>query len=60
MKTSQLKATTATLRFHLVHVPARLARTARTQLTVHLPERRPWRDAWLSLSDALHRPPSTA
>ncbi|MFG2859006.1 IS1380 family transposase [Streptomyces mirabilis] len=54
------RATTATLRAHLVHVPARLARTARTQLTVHLPERRHWRDAWLSLFDAVHRPPSTA
>jgi DDE family transposase len=54
------RATTATLRAHLVHVPARLARTARTQLTAHLPERWYWRDAWLSLFDAVHRPPSTA
>jgi hypothetical protein len=52
------KATTATLRAHLVHVPARLARTARTKLTAHLPEHWPWRDAWLTLLDAVHRPPS--
>ena len=54
------RATTATLRAHLVHVPARLARTARTKLTAHLPEHWPWRDAWLSLFDAVHRPPTTA
>ncbi|MCQ4083149.1 IS1380 family transposase [Streptomyces sp. RB6PN25] len=54
------KATTATLRAHLVHVPARLARTARVKLTVHLPEQWPWRDAFLSLFDAVHCPPSTA
>jgi hypothetical protein len=51
------KATTATLRAHLVHVPARLARTARTQLTAHLPEHWPWQDAFLSLFDAVHQPP---
>jgi hypothetical protein len=52
------KATTATLRAHLIHVPARLARTARTQLTAHLPEHWPWRNAWLDLFDATHRPPA--
>jgi hypothetical protein len=54
------KATTATLRAHLVNVPARLARTARIYLTAHLPERWPWRDAFLALFDAVHRPPPTA
>ncbi|MBV9024433.1 MAG: IS1380 family transposase [Streptomycetaceae bacterium] len=54
------KATTATLRAHLVNVPARLARTARTYLIAHLPERWPWRDAWMSLFEAVHRPPSPA
>jgi hypothetical protein len=54
------KATTATLRAHLVHVPARLARTARTQLTAHLPAHWPWQDAFLSLFDAVHQPPPTA
>lgn len=53
------KATTATLRAHLINVPARLARTARTKLTAHLPEHWPWREAFLSLFDAVHRPPST-
>jgi hypothetical protein len=51
------KATTATLRTHLVNVPARLARTARTKLTVHLPEHWPWRDAFTSLFEAVHCPP---
>jgi hypothetical protein len=51
------RATTATLRAHLIHVPARLARTARTQLTAHLPKHWPWQDAFLSLFDAVHRPP---
>jgi hypothetical protein len=54
------KATTATLRSHLVHVPARLARTARTKLTVHLPEHWPWREAYQGLFEAVHRPPATA
>jgi hypothetical protein len=52
------QSTTATLRAHLIHVPARLARTARTKLTAHLPGHWPWRDAWLSLFNAVHRPPS--
>ncbi|WAX76774.1 hypothetical protein [Streptomyces sp. KMM 9044] len=57
------KATTAPLRAHLVHVPARLARTARTartKPTAHLPANWPWRDAWLSLFDAVHHPPAPA
>jgi len=51
------KATTATLRAHLVNVPARLARTARTKLTVHPPEHWPWRDAFTGLFEAVHSPP---
>ncbi|WP_411130417.1 IS1380 family transposase [Streptomyces sp. x-19] len=39
------KATTATLCAHLVHVPARIARSAR-RLTLHLPRRWPWQHAW--------------
>lgn len=35
------KATTATLRSHLVHVPARIARSAR-RITLHLPHNWPW------------------
>jgi Transposase DDE domain group 1 len=53
------RATTATLRAHLVHVPARLARTARTQLTAHLPQHWPWRDAFTTLFDAVRQPPPT-
>jgi hypothetical protein len=40
-----------------VNVPARLARTARTKLTVHLPEHWPWRDAFTGLFEAVHSPP---
>lgn len=50
------KATTATLRTHLVHVPARLARTARTKLTAHLPVNWPWRDAYQDLFEAVRQP----
>jgi hypothetical protein len=53
------KATTATLRAHLVHVPARIARSAR-RLTLHLPQRWPWQNAWTQLFDTLHRPPEQA
>ncbi|WNV89005.1 IS1380 family transposase [Umezawaea sp. Da 62-37] len=48
------KATTATLRAHLIAVPARLARSARCYLTVHLPRHWPWRDARQQLFDAVH------
>ncbi|WP_155059096.1 IS1380 family transposase [Streptomyces blattellae] len=53
------KATTATLRAHLVQVPARLARSAR-RLTLHLPQRWPWQDAWMQLFDTVHRPSKPA
>jgi Transposase DDE domain group 1 len=53
------KATTATLRAHLVHVPARLARTARIKLTAHLPANWPWCDAYQGLFEAAHRPPAS-
>ena len=54
------RATTATLRTHLINVPARLARSAR-RLTLHLPERWPWQPAWENLHAAIHRPsPRTA
>lgn len=52
------KATTATLRAHLIHVPARLARTARIKLTAYLPVNWPWRDAYLGLFEAVHHPPA--
>ena len=42
------KATTATLRRKLVHVPARVASSAR-RLTLHLPTDWPWEQAWTEL-----------
>lgn len=55
------RATTATLRDHLIAVPARIAGSART-LTLHLPTRWPRRAraAWENLFDALHAPPRPA
>jgi hypothetical protein len=49
------RATTATIRAHLINVPARLARSAR-RLTLHLPERWPWEPAWANLHAAIRRP----
>jgi hypothetical protein len=50
------RATTATIRAHLITVPARLARSAR-RLTLHLPESWPWQPAWQALHAAACRPP---
>jgi hypothetical protein len=50
------KATTGTIRDHLINVPARLARSAR-RLTLHLPERWPWRDDFTQFFDLAHAPP---
>lgn len=50
------RATTATIRAHLIGVPARLARSGR-RLILHLPECWPWRPAWQALHAAVHRPP---
>jgi hypothetical protein len=52
------RATTATIRAHLINVPARLARGAR-RLTLHLPQRWPWEPAWVNLHAAIHRPHAT-
>jgi len=49
------RATTATIRAHLINIPARLARSAR-RLTLHLPEQWPWEPAWANLHTAIHRP----
>ncbi|MEK8146640.1 transposase [Streptomyces sp. M10(2022)] len=46
------KATTATLRTHLIHVPARIARSAR-RITLHLPHNWPWQHAWTHLFDTV-------
>ncbi|MFJ9034887.1 transposase [Streptomyces sp. NPDC102274] len=51
------KATTATLRAHLINIPARIARTAR-HLTLHLPERWHGQDAFTAHFDAAHAPPA--
>lgn len=48
------RATTATIRAHLINVPARTARGAR-RLTLHLPEGWPWQAAWEGLHTAIHR-----
>ncbi len=42
------KATTATIRTHLISVPARLARSAR-RLRLHLPTHWPWEHPWQAL-----------
>jgi hypothetical protein len=52
------RATTATIRAHLINVPARIARGAR-RLTLHLPEGWPWEAAWAGLHTAVHRKPRT-
>jgi hypothetical protein len=53
------RATTATIRDHLINVPARLARSAR-RITLHLPEHWPWSKDFSQLSRAVHAPPPTA
>ena len=50
------RATTATIRDHLINVPACLARSAR-RLTLHLPERWPWRRDFTQLFSTVHAPP---
>jgi len=54
--TFHARATTSTIRAHLINVPARLARSAR-RMTLHLPEHWPWQPAWESLHVVLHPPP---
>ncbi len=53
------KATTATIRAHLVHTPARIARSAR-RMTLHLPRHWPWQAAWTQLFHATGDPPAAA
>jgi hypothetical protein len=48
------RATTATIRAHLINIPARIARSAR-RITLHLPEHWPWEPAWTNLHQAIHR-----
>jgi Transposase DDE domain group 1 len=53
------RATTATIRTHLINVPARLARSAR-RLVLHLPTDWPWEHPWTQLVDSVHAPPQAA
>ena len=53
------KARGATLRRHLITVPARLARP-QGKPTLHLPTHWPWHNAWHALHDAVTSPPPTA
>ncbi|TMR88521.1 hypothetical protein EJK15_65755 [Nonomuraea basaltis] len=52
------RARGATLRRHLISVPARIARYGRGRLTLHLPTGWPWQAAWLNTFTATHDPPS--
>ncbi|KYH45582.1 IS1380 family transposase [Branchiibius sp. NY16-3462-2] len=52
------KATTTSIRRKLINVPARIASSAR-RLTLHLPTRWPWKDAWTRLFNSTCGPPGT-
>lgn len=54
--TRHARARWATLRTHLINVPARVASSAR-RLTLHLPVDWPWADAWTALHEAAADPP---
>jgi len=53
------RATTATLRRKLVHLPCRIATSAR-RLTLHLPRDWPWQTAWTQLITRVSDPPTAA
>jgi hypothetical protein len=53
------RATTATVRRKLIHVPARVASSGR-RITLHLPQLWPWQQPWTRLFDRVADPPSTA
>ena len=55
--TFHAKATTATIRDHLIDVPARIARTAR-RLILHLPQDWPWETAWTALHGRRQQAPT--
>ncbi|RPF26231.1 IS1380 family transposase [Georgenia muralis] len=54
--TRHARARTATIRKHLITVPARLATSAR-RLRLHLPKDWPWEHPWRALNDAAFAPP---
>lgn len=51
-------ARAATIRRHLINIPARLAHRAR-RLVLHLPSHWPWQHPWQTLFDHIHPPPAT-
>ncbi len=53
------KARTGTIRRKLIHVPARIATSAR-RIRLHLPESWPWQTGWEKLFTSVHAPPQTA
>ncbi|WP_427004787.1 IS1380 family transposase [Pseudarthrobacter sp. H2] len=53
------KARTGTIRRKLIHVPARIATSAR-RIRLHLPEAWPWQTSWQDLFDQLYPPPQAA
>jgi hypothetical protein len=53
------RATTATIRRRIINVPARVASSAR-RLTLRLPTRWPWQDAWETIYANAFGPPPTA
>jgi hypothetical protein len=55
--TDLAKATTATIRRKLIAIPARVASSAR-RITLHLPARWPWQDAWTQLFTHRGWPPT--
>jgi hypothetical protein len=57
--TDLARATTATLRRKLIHVPARAASRGR-RLILHLPTAWPWQNAWSNLFDPAADPPLAA
>ena len=57
--TDLARATTATVRRKLIHVPARIASSAR-RVTLHLPQAWPWHQAWTHLFDRVADPPAAA
>jgi len=50
------KATTATIRAHLISVPGRIATSARRQI-LHLPRDWPWEQAWQNMATGALGPP---
>lgn len=53
------RARWATIRTHLINVPARIASSAR-RLTLHLPQAWPWAEAWSTLAEHATGPPAPA